>query len=269
MNQILCSTGVYASSRDPGCIDVISKFGSKLDVDGLELIMYSGWYKDAQEIGRTLRRSGIPFPVMHAEKDLSAFFSVEDFDLQRIGMERFETNCRLACMLKAGIIVLHLWTLPDSDMNLERNISMLDELVSTAGKYDLLLTIETVPCIKKDPMTNIKEIFDDRCDLKVTLDTRLLAVHDQLDDLGSANWFWDMDLAAHVHISDYSGIFESMRTPLMPGEGCIDFKSFFDLLKRKGYKGALTLESRGINSDKEIDERKIAKGISFIRDGIL
>ena len=131
---------------------------------------------------------GLPIVTAHADKRTGATLSTDEPDIAR-----FSLDCRIARELGAGLVVLHLWELPDGDRYLERNLDRLPALLDIAEEHGLTLAVETIPCTVGTPLDNVLRACerDPRC--RVTLDTEFLAAHGQLDqahDLG--------DLIAHV-----------------------------------------------------------------------
>ena len=136
---------------------------------------------------------GLPIVTAHADKRIGATLSTDEPDVAR-----FALDCRIARELGAGLVVLHLWELPDGDRYLERNLDRLPALLDIAEEHGLTLAVETIPCTAGTPLDNVRRACerDPRC--RVTLDTEFLAAHGQLDrahELG--------DRIAHVHVKDF------------------------------------------------------------------
>lgn len=265
--HILCSTGAFTRSSDPRSHEVILKYGQELMADGLEIIFYPRWYQDQERIIHALRSCKLPFPVLHMEKSIGNCFGSSDIDEQKQGILHFEQNCAFAQQLGGQIVVLHLWGLPSSDRQLERNIQPLARCLDLAEQYGLTLAIETIPCTYADPLTNIKRAIEHDPRACVALDTQFLAWHDQLETVFTASWLWQARTVCHVHLKDHEGPFGSKEgSPyLHPGEGLIDFRRFVQQLRACGFQGALSLEARAIDSEGHVDIARLQASLQFMR----
>ena len=261
--RLLCSTGVFTRSLDPLSHEVIPRYGPMFDVDGFEVIVYPCWYADLEQIARTLRASGLAFPVIHAEKGIGEAFGSNDPSIQEQGVAHFARNCHFAREIGASLAVLHLWGLPESDSHFERNLCPLARCLDIAESYALELAIETIPCMSSDPLSNVRRAFE--CDprSRVALDTEFLAMHSQLNAVFDASWLWQAALVRHVHLKDF--LAEGGRF-LHPGDGEIDFSHFIRQLRTMGFEGALSLESRGIDSEGNVEVARIEASLELIRN---
>ncbi len=261
--RVLCSTGVFTRSSDPLSHEVIRQYGPQFEVDGFEVIVYPRWYADLELIARTLRASGLAFPVIHAEKGIGEAFGSSDLSIQEQGVANFERNCHFARKIGASLAVLHLWGLPESDIHFERNLRPLARCLDIAENYGLELAIETIPCALSDPLTNVRRAFEHDPRSCVALDTEFLAMHAQLDVVFDAAWLWQAGLVRHVHLKDF--VAEERRF-LHLGEGEIDFARFVRQLRAAGFDGALSLESRGIDDEGAIKVARIEASLQIIRN---
>ena len=93
-------------------------------------------------------------------------------------------------MIGAQVLVLHLWGGPDLDSNLDRNLAQRSLCLDSAERCDTALAIETLPCQRTDPLSNVLAaiVCDGRC--QVALDTEFLALHRQLDEVFAVNRLW-------------------------------------------------------------------------------
>lgn len=267
--SVLCSTGAF--SRDPDRTDhlAILEYGPDLDVDGFEVIFYPDWYGEVGRIAQDLRESGLRFPAVHAEKSIGPLLGGATREEQRQGFQNLTSNCRFSSEIEAQFVVLHLWGLPASDLYIERNLAALGDCLSMAEDHGLQLAIETVPCLRADPLSIIHRALDqdERC--KVALDTEFLASHNQLNESLDADWLWQDNRVIHVHIKDYNG---TMHTPdnrrqyLHPGEGNIDFPNFFKRLKERGFSGSVSLEASAMRQDGSVDIKKLQESLAKLRE---
>jgi sugar phosphate isomerase/epimerase len=260
-------------SRDPDLSDyrAILTYGPQLDADGIEVIFYSAWYENDQfqEIAKDLRSSGLTFPAVHAEKSIGSLLGKPDKASIDLAIDRLNYNCYFAQQIGAEAIVLHLWGLPESDHHFERNLEQLPLCADFAWRYRLWPVVETVPCLATDPLTRLRQVIatDARC--RVALDSEFLAHHNQLDAALAADWLWQDDRVMHVHIKDYDGRMstdDGYRRYLQPGEGQIDFLTFFRGLKRRAFKGNISLEASAVTPGGAVDLDRIKKSLRIIRD---
>ena len=266
--QILCSTGAFTRSSDPLSHEAILRYGPELDADGLEIIFYPRWYQAQEYIARALRSSQLSFPVLHTEKSIGEYFGSSDVDEREQGVVRFEQNCIFAQQLGTQIVVFHLWAMPASDIQLEHNLQPLARCLDIAGQYGLALAIETIPCVYADPLSNVKRAVEHDSRAYVALDTEFLAWHDQLEVAFTSPWLWQRGLVRHVHLKDYDHQLASseVRHYLHLGEGQVDFQRFVQQLRACGFDGALSLESRAIDSEGEVEVARIQTSLQFMRD---
>src|SRR5260370_21570249 len=90
-------------------------------------------------------------------------------------------SCRLGISLGDNLLVFHLSGLPPSGENIEQNLQNLEDCITLTEKFGMELAVETIPCRKADPLSNIRRVIeqDPRC--LVALDTEFLALHNQLE----------------------------------------------------------------------------------------
>lgn len=269
--QILCSTGAFTRSSDPLSHEAILKYGPELGADGLEIIFYPRWYQAQERIARELRSSQLSFPVLHTEKSIGEYFGNSNADEREQGVLRFEQNCIFAQQLSTQTIAFHLWAMPASDMQLEHNLQPLARCLDIADQYGLVLAIETIPCVYADPLSNVKRAIEHDARACVALDTEFLAWHDQLEAVFAASWLWQTELVRHVHLKDYDHQLASseVRHYLHLGEGQIDFPRFVQQLRAFGFDGALSLESRAIDANGEVEVERIQKSLQFMGSLVL
>lgn len=273
--QLLCSTGTFSRFPDITDYQSILRYGPELaagGVDGFEVMYFPGWTADIEHIAAQLRGSGLHFPVVHAEKGIGPALISAQAEERAQGWQWLEAGCRLGQGLGSRILVFHLWGYPDFDEKLERNLALLAECVSMATQYGLELSLETVPCTRADPLSNIRRAVeqDQRC--LVTLDTEFLALHAQVEAALHTDWLWEANRVLHIHIKDYDGAMyaaDNSRRYLHPGEGIIDFTHFFSELKARGFDGYISLESSVVNADGTTDIDKLQRSLEWLWQYIL
>ncbi|MDQ3929734.1 MAG: sugar phosphate isomerase/epimerase [Chloroflexota bacterium] len=266
--QLLCYSGTFSRYPDRTEHEAILRYGPRLQVAGIEVMFYPQWHDNLDAITTDLLATGLRFPVLHAEKDISRGLpSLEQSDVQA-ALETFEINCRFASQIGASVIVLHLWGMPESDSFIERNMAALPRCLDIAERNNVTLAIETVPCTRANPLTHIRFALqaDPRC--TVTLDTEFLEMHNQLEAALQADWLWRDNRAVHIHIKDYDrqpSHPDGRRRYLHPGEGRIDFSHFFRALQEIGYSGTISLEAPVFDAKDNVDIVRLDTSLRNLR----
>jgi sugar phosphate isomerase/epimerase len=269
---VICSSGAF--SRYPDFTDhrLILQYGPQLGVDGLEILFYPSWYTLLDQIAADLRASGLHFPVLHTEKNIGVALGSEKRTQREQAVRWLEKNCRLGHLIGSRTVVLHLWGWPELDDNLANNLELLSDCLDKAEDYDLQIAIETIPARVRDPLSNIQLAIADDQRSQVALDTEFLARHRQIEEVFEAGWLWQEQRVRHVHIKDFNG--HSLSSPdgkrqyLHPGEGIIDFTSFFARLQQHGFTGTISLEAPAINGEGQVDIARLQASLNFIKQGL-
>ena len=269
--MVICSSGAF--SRYPDFTDhrSILQYGPQLGVEGLEVLFYPDWYTILDQIASDLRASGLYFPVLHTEKNIGVALGSDNRAQREQAVSWLEENCRLGHLIGSHTIVLHLWGWPELDDNLANNLELLSECLDRADNYDLQLAIETIPTRVRDPLSNIQQAVADDQRSQVALDTEFLAHHRQIEEVFEAGWLWQEQRVRHVHIKDFNGhglSSNGKRQYLHPGEGNIDFTSFFAGLRQHNFAGTVSLEAPAINGEGQVDIDKLQASLNFIRQGL-
>jgi sugar phosphate isomerase/epimerase len=234
-------------------------------VDGLEVMVYPDWISDLASVAAAFRSSGLNFPVIHAVKGIGTALGSTDRDERTKGLGLLSANCAFGEEIGADLLVLHLWDLPSSDQNLELNLEALESCTELAVGSGLRLAVETIPCARADPLTNIKRVFERDPRSLAALDTEFLMQHQQLDLALASDWLWTQGRVGHIHIKDYDGqprAVDGYRRYLLPGEGAIDFHRFFRLLGERGFNGTVSLEASVVERDGAVELAGLLVGIA-------
>lgn len=270
-NKVFCSTGVITQHPDLTDYNIILEDGQKLSSDGLELVIYPNWYSEIETVTDKLYTSGLNFPVVHADKDIGSLITELNTIKYNKGMDILKLNCEVAKELNANLVVLHLWGLPQSDDNFKNNIIAFEKCLNIADKYGICLAVETVPCRKSDPISNLKKLIEIYPQTKAVLDLRMISYHDLLWKALDTNWLWEKECITHLHIHDYKGkafSVESLNKYLLPGDGEIDFVCFFNKLKELNFKGSLSLESKSLLEDGTVNFTKVNKCLDYLKKAL-
>ena len=267
-NKILCSTGVIIQNHSVNYPN-LCRIGNNVECDGIELMFSQGWYGIEEQVLSVCKSSSLFFASIHMDKQIGEMISRNENDDYDRAFEYFEINCKMAKNLGIPLAVLHLWGGPPSDKHIELNLEAFSHLYDVAQNYGITLTIEGVVCNQQDPLTHMRRLcslFPDK--IKFTLDTRQMEFHGLLEQAMACDCLWENKRMAHVHISDYSGEYmqwTNLKNILHPGEGHIDFDSFFGSLKKRGYDGMITLESKGFYNG-ELDLERVNRSLRQLRE---
>lgn len=256
---LLASTGTIVGRINGYDVHLVTRILPPLLEAGLiaggELMMLNSYYDRMEAVASEWKSAGIPFPVIHCEKDVGAFLSdagalraAGDYAAAEAEIHRalslFRLNCEMGAMAGASRMVLHLWGGRNSDSYLDTNLEVFPRLLEILRPYGIRLLIENIPSTLADPLTNWHRLTGWLSEVGLVFDTRFGNVHRQI-----AETFADpviLPHIEHIHVSDHIGEkkdFSSLRPILHPGEGQIDFDAFTRLLDGAGYDGTVTLES--------------------------
>ena len=263
MNRILCSTGALIGRPNGRNYRLLKSLKGKINVDGFEFMMYDSWYGEKDELISFLKTLDLNIPVMHFEKSIGEIISKGDKTETEKAFLNFEINASMAQSLGIKKAVLHLWGGIASDRNFENNIKAYPKLNKIAGNYGITLLIENVICNNLDPLTRLKELSSIYPDIKFVFDTKMAQFHRQMPLIYKEenNFLFKENRVEHIHLNDYRGEYmDFTNLKVLPvGEGDVDFKSFFEYLKKIDYSGDFTMESTAFNKFGEINTEMINK----------
>ena len=277
--RLLCSTGTMVSRYNgydyKRALGVTRDLYDRGKIDGAELMMLHFYYDKFDEVTSAVTDCGVPFPVIHCEKDVGMELSDagvlleegkadEAADMTAKTLETFRYNCKFGKKIGAGMMVLHLWGGFASDTHIEYNCRYIDEMTETAKEYGLTLLVENIPSTKYDPLSNWHRVLDACKNARFIFDTRFGALHDQAAEILSDREITDRLL--HVHVSDFVGgyrNFKALRPIPHPGEGVVDFDLISRGLDAIGYGGTITLESPVVNGT-ELDTAKLESTFEYM-----
>lgn len=240
---LYCSTGTFLGRINGRDWRLITKVGPQLDCDGLELLFFSQWQDEEEELVKTLGSSGLRFPTVHAIKNIGDLISSGDTEE---ALRLYRISARVAQRLGAGLTVLHLWGPPQSDRDFGRNAEALGRILEIADEYSVAVAVENIPCLKSDPMSRLGELAAIYPQVRFTLDTRMAAFHRQFIPMCRGKYDGVAARAIHTHYSDFRGRkldFKRLPIILQPGEGLADPDKFGAFLRRINYGGGVTMES--------------------------
>jgi sugar phosphate isomerase/epimerase len=272
MPLLLCSTGAISRFVDLNDHLHFVRAGGALDADGLEVMIFDGWYDRFDAIAADFVAPGILVPATHAEKNLGPNLASDSSTVVNETLVRYSENCRFTHLLGGDRTVLHLWGLPESDRVIDRMLVLLPELVERAAEHEVMLAVESIPCLVDDPLANIQRVLETDRRARVALDTEFLSMHGQLQAALDADWLWEHDAVVHVHIKDFLDprhVDPAKRRYLQPGEGEIDFPAWFGGLAARGYSQTISLESPASREDGSVDIERIDASLGYLRARIV
>ena len=269
MNKIYCSTGALVGRVCGYDYSLISKHLPKLFeegiIDGMEFMMIPFYYNVLSEVTNTVIDCGIPAPIIHCEKDVGVLLSDCDAKSTEKAFELFRINCEAGEKIGAQKMVFHLWGGEKSDSHIDYNISFLEKFIEIASNFGQKLLIENIPCTTYSGLQNWRKIKEYLPKIDFIFDTRFGAFHDEINDiLDDELW----NFVSHIHISDYSSYprdFSKIRPILHPGEGVVDFESFFEKISKNSYFCTFTLESP-VMIPGGADIEKLKSSLLFIKN---
>lgn len=272
MSEILCSTGALIGKPNGRNYKLLESLVEELTCDGFEFMMYSSWYDKAEEIAEYLEQKRIFTPVMHCEKHIGEAISKNENGSTEEAFRLFAINCKVAKMIHAEKLVIHLWDGMTSDMNFQNNLDAYKHLSEIAEEQGVDLLVENVVCNQENPMKHWCELASQYPDIHFVFDTKMAAFHEQLELLYEEeySWLWKNEHIKHYHVNDYAGGYmdwKNLRT-LPIGKGHIDFKRFFSFIHKTGYEDTFTVEATAFNKEGEIDIEMLNRCFASMREYI-
>lgn len=229
MSKLYCSTGAIISLKNNRNYRLIEEFAPHIHSDGFEFLMYDSWYGEWEQIAEYLSHTDVEFPVFHVEKQVGELISRNETGDIEQAYKLFEINCKMAKMLGAKRLVLHLWGGLPSDWNISINIEQFAILREIAAQYDLLLMVENVPCNHENPLAHLTRLKNAYPDISFTFDTKFAKFHSELDTAFEEEyqWLWN-GAVQHVHINDYAGEYKEWKKlrSLHPGKERLSLRHF-------------------------------------------
>lgn len=256
--KIGVSTGVYSQFPDYATPEAVADGMAALPAEVFEVLLFGMW-SDMAAAGRTIAAAGRPVAVVHGEKRIGGLLGAADPVQRRLGQDLVRSALEVAGILGAPSVNIHLWDLPDSDRNLERNLAALEEILPEVWRSGIHLLVETIPCQADVPWRNVERalaqaeglaqrtgaIVPNGQPLGVNLDLEFLSWHDGVDvTLGRHVPIWGTRLR-NVHVKDHDGRpfdEQGRRRYVNPGDGTLDYPGIFRQLKGAGYAGPLMFE---------------------------
>lgn len=263
-NEVYCSTGAFVGRVNGRNYHLITEYGGKLECDGFELMLFPQWQQNRQTLIDELSGSGLRFPVLHTDKSIGDMLSSPEQKDEDI-FYAWEKNCEAAAAVKADRIVFHPWGIPDSDHYLCSIFRRCGRMLDIAQTYGLTAAAENCICTFGSPLGHLERLAEEYPSIGFTIDTRAAQFHRELEAICKSKL---LPRVRHVHISDFHGEYKAwdkMYPVLYPGDGDVDFNTFFAALRSAGYSGGFTLESATMLPD-GVNTAQLNIGLRFIRE---
>ncbi len=249
------STGAFSRFPEYAAPEAVAEGMRRLEGAEIFEVLVFGHWEDPEAAGRTLAAAGRPVAVVHGVKHIGGLLGSAEAEERRRGQALALQAVRIAGLVGAPAVNVHLWDLPGSDRNLERNLEALVELLPAVSAAGTRLLVETVPCQAAVPWEGVQRALDHAervlgaegpsSALGVNLDLEFLAWHQGLEiTLGEYAPRWAGRLG-NVHVRDYDGRpFDEAgrRRYVNPGDGQLDLPRIFAQLAAAGYRGPLIFE---------------------------
>lgn len=272
MHRVLCSTGALLGVPNGRNYYLLPECAERLRCDGYEFMLYSAWYDQLDRLSALLSRLRLPVYVYHCEKHIGEAISRNGPGDWEEAARLFEINCQMAVFLGARRMVMHLWDGMTSDQHIENNLRAYPLLLARARRHGLELMVENVVCNQRDPLTHWRELLRLYPQAAFTLDTKMAAFHQQLEEYYAPEnrFLWTEGHIRHLHVNDYAGGYMDwvrLKT-LHIGQGQIDFARFFDFVREVGYDGDYTVEATSFLPDGVIHFNELNRTLQYIREHI-
>ncbi len=208
----------------------------------------AAWEQDPAGVCEQLAEAGITVPSVHSPRDGRMLDLADDHER----LSSVQANLRYFDLMQAcGVpeIIIHPVSGAAGDNDDEwaavphRSRASLEVLAEKAGNAGLSLAVENIGRNGRpgSTMVSILELIDglgDHVGICMDIGHTQQAQLDLLDELSTALTAGKL-LSLHLHDVDPEG-----TDHYIPGEGCIDFAPFLDMLEEHDYKGGRTLEIR-------------------------
>jgi len=274
MNEIpvYASTGAFITRRNGRDYRMIKEIFPRLQADGIEFMMYSSWDGEEDAIRREIKGARIPVGAVHMDKSIGDALSENGDGGRMQAVKMAKRDMETALFLGADTLVLHLWNGPFSDDRFSESLPALDEITRLSEAYGLTLAVENVICKSGPALDRLRTLLERNPRCAFTYDTKMAHLRGENAMLSSPEWRFLLTSGAirHLHVNDSS---LSMHAGgrlfvLHPGEGEVDFASFFRLMRETGFSGSATVESTSVLENGEIDLDALNRSLIFVKKGL-
>ena len=264
-NEIYASTGAFIGKVNGYNYDLIKELAPAIECDGFELLIYSAWYDDFENIIERIANFGLRFPVVHLDKCIGMLLADNTRESVDRAMLDFKRNVWACQRVGAKKAVFHLWGGAKSDISMASTVKLVPEMYRICDEAGIELLIENIPSKYYGPLFNWRTVKEVYRDAKFIYDTRFGEFHAEHDRIMRSALWRDVK---HIHVSSYQRgnmqIWGLIRPILHPGEGSVDLDSIVSRMPEYPY--SVTLESPVHASDGTIDIEKLNRSLKYLRD---
>lgn len=264
-NEIYASTGAFTGMANGYDYTVIKELYPRLACDGIELMMYSAWYADFENIINTIASYGVNIPVVHFDKCIGIHLAQHTAEDIEEAKRKFALNVWAAKRVGAKKAVFHLWGGQNSDIFIERSLKYLPDFYRECDEAGVDLLIENIPARYHGPFSNWCRVREVCPDARFIYDTRFGEFHAE-HGLIMHRGLWGR--VRHIHISSFDRskveIWGLIRPILHPGEGCVDLPALVASMPE--YEHSVTLESPVLAKSGEIDLEKLNSSLLYLAE---
>jgi len=267
-NDVYISTGAFTGRINGRNYRLAIDYSDKLECDGYEFMIFTEFYDEMDKIVNLYISNQLKIPVMHFEKNIGDLLSTPENENLEKALEKLKINCEIANKLGTKKAVLHAWGIPLNDTHTEMVYERAVKSVALARKFGIDLLIENCFCVNGDPIIHMENLAKMDENIGFIVDTRCAQFHGELNSVVENN-VWKNNVR-HVHVNDYKGGYRDWNAiyPIyQPTLGDIDWTTFFDLVRKSGYKHSFTLEASRI-TEMGVDWQTLNASVRFIRSGL-
>ncbi len=241
------STGCIASLLRDKDLDGLSQIVENLRAPGLEVLLLNSWTERIGEIATLFKEVAAPVHSVHGDKRIGGCFGHSDPAERERGIRSFKLAVDVAAQVGAPYLNIHLWDLPDSDDNLDRNLETYERVRAYARENGVRPLIEIVPCRRNTPLENMDRVVEALGDdAAFTVDFEFLSwsqpIEEQIDAIGERHSARILNL----HVRDFDGepfSAEGRRRYIRPGHGRIPYERVIKALEHSAVSRVITLEA--------------------------
>ncbi len=264
-NEIYTSTGDFTGRLNGYNYALIKEIAPRLRCDGIELMLYSAWYADWENIINTIASYGLNIPVVHFDKEIGMHLAEHTARDLEEAKRKFTLNVRAAKCVGAKKAVFHLWGGKNSDLFLERSLALLPDFYRECEAAGVELLVENIPAHYHGPLCAWWRVREVCPNASFIYDTRFGEFHAEHKAIMHRG-LWSR--VKHIHVSSFERgkmeIWGMIRPILHPGEGCVDFPAL--VADMPEYEHSVTLESPAMLPSGEVDVEKLNRSLDYLAE---
>ncbi len=262
-NEIYASTGDFTGRLNGHNYALIKEIAPRLHCDGIELMLYSQWYGDWENIINTIASYGVRIPVVHFDKGIGVHLSEHTAEDLEEAKREFTLNVWAAKRVGAKKAVFHLWGGRNSDLFLERSLAFLPAFYRECEEAGVELLVENIPAHYHGPHASWWRVAEACPNARFIYDTRFGEFHAEHEAI-MRRGLWGR--VKHMHISSFARgkmeVWGMIRPILHPGEGCVDLPALVAAMPE--YTHSVTLESPVMLPNGDVDVEKLNRSLDYL-----